>query len=216
MEKKQKENDPIYSKGMREAGRLEGEYDKKANTVQKAYEAAVEELGYSDKELMDKNKAKEVAKLMFSDKYLGNAEFNPHISDKYSGLEDTDKDREMDHALGMNLSSFVGTNGIIDRKGGLKRGSVADALEGHYANRVAQQISSWTWTQVYDPKADLEQNMRNYADALNKDPILSGTGNSVDPMRFESVDDIAQTLTGSMMGHTSRSAYQYRHGVDFN
>ncbi|MBW2971531.1 hypothetical protein KY359_00715 [Candidatus Woesearchaeota archaeon] len=212
-ENKQKSN---YQKGVSEAARLEGDYDRKANIVQKAYEAAVEELGYSDKELLDKNKAKEVAKLMFSDKYLGNAGFNKHIGSDYAKLGETDKDRTLEHSLGISLNTFVGTNGIIDRKGGLKRGMMADALENHYANKAAQQINMWAWKQAYDPKASLDQNMQNYATLLNQDPILSGSGKTINPMKFESVDDIANTLTGSMMGHTNRTAYQYRHGVDFN
>ncbi|MBU2561801.1 MAG: hypothetical protein KKD17_05885 [Nanoarchaeota archaeon] len=206
----------LYSTGIKEAGKLDTQNGRKANVIQKAYEAAVSELGYSDKELMDPSKAKKVAKLMFSGKYLGNAGFNPLIGKDFAKMGEVEQQREYEHSLGMNLDAFVRNGGVIDRYGGLKRGSITDAVERHFTAQSAQQLSALAWQKAYDPGKPLSENMANYARVLSQDPILAHTGAKLDPGKFDSVDDIAQALTTSWSGRSSREGYQYRHGVDFN
>jgi hypothetical protein len=209
----------FYDTGTEMADKLETENGAKANIVQKAYEAAVEELGYSNKELMDSGKAKIVAKLMFSDKYLGNAEFNPLLKDKmYSGFDDkehADKQRLFQHMLGMNIDNFVGTGGIIDKYGGLQRLALTQTVERQYDNQTAQQLTSMAWNNVYDPKKSLTENMDAYANEIQKDPILAHTGAKLDPGKFDSVDDIANALATSLVGQSNKEGFKYRHGVDF-
>ncbi len=205
-----------YNTGIKEATRLEGEYDQKANTIQRAYEAAVSELGYSDRELQDPTKSRKVAKAMFSEKYLGSSEFNPHISKEYAKMGEVDQQEELSNKLGMNLQNFVGPQGIIARYGSLKRGIVTQSVERQFDDKAASQITSWAWMKAYDPDASLEQNMKNYAALVQQDPILSGTGAKLDPGKFDSVDDLAQALVTSLRGNSSRQGFQYGHGVQFN
>ena len=206
----------FYATGTKEAGRLDKEYGQKANVIQKAYEAAVTELGYSDKELMNKGNAKSVAKLMFSGKYLGDAKFNPMIGKGFEGMNDIDKQREYEHKLGVNLDSFVSRGGIISRYGGLKRSAIAGAVEEEFGQKTTQQLMSLAWEKVYDPGKSLTDNMNAYASELQKDPILNHTGAKINSGKFESIDEIAQTLASSMSGQTNRQSFHYKHGVDFN
>jgi hypothetical protein len=215
-----KQEEKLYKSGVKEAGKLDAEYGKKANIVQKAYEAAVAELGLSDKELLDQGKAKKVAKLMFSNKYLGNSQFNPLMKDSmYKGFSEkssTEQQQLYEHMLGMNLDSFVRTNGIIDSHGGLQRTTIATAVERNYSGMEARQLMAMTWQKVYDPEKGLGENMKSYVAALQQDPILAGTGAKVDAGKFESVDDVAQALATSFMGRSTREGYQYKHGANFN
>ncbi|MBN1544328.1 hypothetical protein JW898_02595 [Candidatus Woesearchaeota archaeon] len=206
----------IYSDGIKEAGKLDTQSGRKANMIQRAYEAAVSDLGYSDKELMDPSKAKKVAKLMFSDRYLGNAGFNPLVGKDFTKLDAIEQQREYEHSLGMNLDSFVRNGGVIDRYGGLRRGSITDAVERHFTAQTAQHLAGLAWQKAYDPDRSLSENMASYARVLSEDPILAHTGAKLDPGKFDSVDDIAQALTTSWAGRSSREGYQYKHCVDFN
>lgn len=205
-----------YNTGIKEVTKLETEYDAKANTIQRAYEAAVQELGYSDRELQDQHKARKVAKVMFGDKYLGSSEFNPHISKDYAKMGDMEKQEELSNKLGMNLQSFVGPAGVIARYGSLKRLALTQAVDRQFDEKAGQQLATWAWQKAYDPDASLDQNMKNYAAVLQQDPILSGTGAKLDPMKFDSVDDLANALVTSMRGQSSRQGFQYGHGVEFN
>jgi hypothetical protein len=220
---KEKGKDPsteLYSKLTKEADRLEAENGKKANVIQKAYAAAVSELGYSDKQLMDEGKAKKVAKLMFSDRYLGNAQFNPLLKETpYAGFAqktDVDKQRDFEHMLGMNMHSFVATGGVIDRHGGLRRGSITEAVERHYNSDVAQRLNALAWQQLYNPEASLGDRIASYAGVLHQDPILAASRAKVSPSKFDSVDDITQALTTSAMGRSSREMMQHKYGAQFN
>ncbi|MFC1741624.1 hypothetical protein ACFL3V_03760 [Nanoarchaeota archaeon] len=210
----------LYSKGMKEAGKLDSEYGEKARTVFKAYEAAVSERGYSDKELMNPGKSKEVAKLMFSNKYLGNAKFNPLL--KQGMYKDFDKKGDIEqqklyqHMLGMNLDNFVSSGGVIDRYGGMQRLGVTQAVERQYDSQSTQQIMNWAWQKAYDPKKSLGENMDAYAKILQEDPILAGTGAKLDTGKFQSIEDIAQALTTSLKGRSSREGFQHTHDVEFN
>lgn len=206
----------IYNTGIKEATKLEAEYDAKANTIQKAYEAAVQDMGYSDREMQDPTKARKVAKAMFSDKYLGNTEFNPHLSKGHAELGDMEKSLDMKERLGMNLQDFVGRAGLIARYGSLQRTTVAQAVSRHLDDKVAEGTAEWIWDKAYDPDASLADNMKNYAELLKQDPILSGTGAKLDPGKFDSVDDMANALATSLRGNSSRQGFQYGHGVDFN
>lgn len=216
--KQEKPEANLYSTGSKEASRLEKDYASKANIVQMAYEAAVTELGYSDKELMDHSKAKSVAKLMFSDKYLGNEQFNPLLKDHkgFAQKSDMEKQRDYKQMLELNLDTFVTNGGLIDRYGGLRRASVATGVERHYDNQVAQQITSWAWMKAYDPQKSLADNVENYAKIIRHDPILAHTGAKLDSGKFHSLEEAAQTLATSLIGQTNRDMFQYRHGVDFN
>jgi len=209
----------FYDTASKKAGELEKENGPKANLIQKAYEAAVAELGYSNKELMDSGNAKMVAKLMFSDKYLGNKEFNPLLKGKlYEGFDKkdhSDKQRLYQHMLGMNLDSFAATGGIIDKYGGLQRLAVTQAVERQYDSQTANQLMSMAWNNVYDPQKSLTENMQAYANELQNDPILAHKGAKLNPGKFDSVDDIANALATSLVGHSTKENFQYRHGVDF-
>ena len=219
---KEKENPSkdTYSKLIKEADRLEAENGKKANVVQKAYEAAVAELGYSDKEMMDEGKAKKVVRLMFSDKYLGDAKFNPLLREKqYAGFDQksyVDKQRDFENMLGLNLQAFVATGGIIDRNSGLKRGSITEAVERHYSNDVAQRLNALAWQQLYNPDVSIGDKVNGYLGVLNQDPILSGSGSKVSPNKFDSIDEAAQAVTTSAMGRFSRESMQHKYGAQFN
>jgi hypothetical protein len=217
------EKDPskdVYSKLTKEADRLEADNSKRASAVQKAYEAAVSELGYSDKELMDEGKAKKVARLMFSSKYLGNAQFNPLLKEpQYKGFAEmsyTDQQRAYDTMLGMNLQSFVATGGIIDRNSGLRRGSITDAIERHYSADTAQRLNALAWQQLYNPDASIGDKLNSYTGVLNQDPILSGSGAKVGNNKFDSIDEAAQAVTTSAMGRASRELMQHKYGAQFN
>jgi hypothetical protein len=211
----------IYAEGIKEVTKLESENGKKLNVMHKAYEAAVAELGYSDKELMDNTKARKVVKLMFSDKYLGNEKFNPLLGEselykefaKKGGVE---QQRLYQHMLGTNLDSFVSSQGIIEQYGGLRRGAFGQAVERQQDRQVTQQMMSWAWTKAYDPDKPLEENIQSYMKILQQDPILAHTGTELDAGKFQSIDDIASTVTSSMKGQTSREGFQYQHGADFN
>jgi hypothetical protein len=210
----------LYTKLTKEADKLETEYGKKANVLQRAYEAAVSELGYADRELVDETKAKKVAMLMFSDKYLGDAKFNPLLNAPlYSGFGkkgDVEKQRDFEHMLGMNLNSFVGKGGIIDHHDGLKRVSMASAVERQYQAQMMQQLTSLSWQKLYDPKKSLGDRVASYMGVLHQDPILSGTGAKTDPTKFDSVDDVARALTMSTMGSMNRDTLQHKYGAQFN
>lgn len=211
----------FYSDAIKEAGELEKMHGRKANVIQQAYEAAVAELGYADRELVDPSKAKKVAKLMFSDKYLGNESFNPLLKENkscegFSEKGDVEKQRLYEHVLGMNLQSFVGNGGMIDRYGGLKRGTITEAVAMQFNSQAAQQLAALAWQSVYDPDNTVQENLANYAQALQEDPILAHTGKRIDAGRFESIDDAAQALTTSIMGRATREGFQYRYGVDFS
>ncbi|MFH1064186.1 MAG: hypothetical protein V1729_03845 [Candidatus Woesearchaeota archaeon] len=218
----EKQEDParqVYDSGVKAAARLDKEYGRKANVIQKAYEAAVDELGYSDKELSDKSKAKKIAKLMFSDKYLGNAGFNPLLKESslyqdFEKKDDIEKGRLYEHMLGMNVDTLV--RGTIEQYGGLKRSGLVAAVDRHYNNKAAQQLMALAWQKAYDPDKSLEQNMKSYVDALSQDPIISGSGAKINPGKFESIDDAAHALTTAFRGQSTRDSYQYDHGVDFN
>lgn len=217
MPKDKKPEEKFYATATKEAAKLDAKNGQKANVLQKAYEAAVSELGYSDKQLMESGKAKNVAKLMFSDKYLGSAEFNPLLKDKEFGEKsEIQKQQSYENMLGMNLDSFVRTGGVVDRYGGLRRGSVAEAVDRHLQSQSSQQVSALLWQQNYDPNKSLADNMESYANVLRQDPILAHTGAKLDSGKFESIDDAAQAVATSVMGKSSREGYQYRHGVDFS
>ncbi len=206
----------LYKTGMSEYSRLDKENGTKANIVQKAYEAAIADLGYSDKELMDSGKSKIVAKLMFSDKYLGNKQFNPLISDDFAEQNDIDKQRTLQNTLDLNLDTFVGNGGLIDRYGGLKRSNITAAVERHYDSQTAQKITSWAWMKAYDPKKSLSENVESYSQMIRQDPILAHTGAKLDSGKFQSIDEAANALATSLSGQSSKEVYQHKHGVDFN
>ena len=216
----QTQEQKFYATAQKEAGRLDQEYSGKTNVILKAYEAAVEELGYSDKELMDTSKSKKVARLMFSDKYLGNEKFNPLLQgEAYKGFGkkgEVEKQNAYESLFGMNLNSFASNGGIIDRYGGLRRGSMIDSVERQFNNKQTQQLMALAWQKVYDPDKSLGENMKNYAAVLGEDPILAHTGAKLDSGRFESVDDIAQALATSLLGRSTKEGFQYRNGVKFN
>ena len=188
--------------------------------VHKAYEAAVAELGLSDKELMDAGNAKKVAKLMFSNKYLGDAKFNPLLKGEmykdFDNKGDIEQGRLYDHMLGMNLDNFVRNDGIIDAHSGLRRGSITEAVERHYNAQTARQLMALAWQKAYDPEKGLQENMANYVRVLQEDPILSGSGAKINAGKFDSIDDAAQVLATSLMGRSSREMYQHRYGAKFN
>ncbi|MBW2964252.1 hypothetical protein KY363_02225 [Candidatus Woesearchaeota archaeon] len=216
--KEEKPEAKLYKTGLKEVSGLEKGYAPKANMIQKAYEAAVAELGYSDKELLDRGKARMVAKVMFSDKYLGNEKFNPLLKG-YKGFaekSDLEKQRDYKQMLDMNLDTFVSNGGLIDGYGGLKRAAMASAVERHYDSHIAQQMTSWAWMKAYDPQKSLAQNIESYANIIRQDPILAQTGAKLDAGKFQSLEDAAQTLATSLTGNLSRDTLQYRHGVDFN
>jgi hypothetical protein len=210
----------LYATGAKEAARLDKDHGAQAAVIHKAYEAAVAELGLSDKELMDAGNARKVAKLMFSSKYLGNAKFNPLLKGEL--YKDFDKQGEIeqgrlyDHMLGVNLDTFVRSGGIIDTHSGLRRGSLTEAVERHYNGQTVRQLMALAWQKAYDPEKGLQENMASYVKALQDDPILSGSGAKIDAGKFDSIDDAAQVLATSLMGRSSREMYQNRYGAKFN
>ncbi len=218
----ERQEDPakgVYDSGVKAAAKLDKEYGKQANMIHKAYEAAVAELGYSDKEMVDKSKSKKVAKLMFSDKYLGNAKFNPLLQESslyqdFEKKDDIEKGRLYEHMLGMNVDTVI--RSMIDQYGGMKRGSITAAVDRHYGNKTGQQLMSLAWQKAYDPDKSLEENMKSYVKILSQDPILSGTGANVDAGKFNSIDEAADALATSFRGQSTREGYQYEHGAQFN
>lgn len=206
-----------YAQGIKEASRLDTESGKKANVLQKAYEAAVAESGYSDKEMMDTSKAKTVAKLMFGDKYLGNAKFNPLLKDEQFGKKSyIEQQQQFEHMLGINLDNFVRSGGIIERYGGLRRTTLAEAVERQYSSDTAQKLMSFVWNQTYDPKKSLGENVEAYVKVLQEDPILAHTGAKINPAKFDSIDEVAQAAANSMLGRSNRELFQYKYGAEFN
>jgi hypothetical protein len=210
----------LYSTGTKEATRLEKDHSQQATMVHKAYEAAVAELGLSDKELMDAGNAKKVAKLMFSNKYLGDAKFNPLLKGEmykdFDNKGEIEQGRLYDHMLNMNLDSFVRNGGFIDTHSGLRRGSLTEAVERHYNGQTVRQLMALAWQKAYDPEKGFAENMERYVGTLQEDPILSGTGAKVNAGKFDSIDDAAQMLATSLMGRSSREMYQNRYGAKFN
>ena len=207
----------FYSSGTKEAAKLEKEGSKKTAVLQKAYEAAVADLGFSDKELMDAGKAKQVAKLMFGTKYLGNAKFNPLLKDKKFGEKSyIDQQRAYQQMFDVNLDNFAGDKGIIERYGGLRRAMMTEAVQRQADGLDRQRLMSFAWNQVYDPGKSLQENMEAYVEVIQEDPILAHTGAKIDGGKFASIDEAADVIASSMMGKTNRETFQYKHGADFN
>jgi len=201
----------IYADGLkatRDISRLNGD---KETVLHIAYNAAVAELGYTDKDLMDKNKSRQVAKLMFSDKYLGNAEFNPLLGDSYASMDSPEQQRELKTKLGMNLHSFVGGQGVIDRYGNLRRGVLGDAVDKQLRGDTMQQVEAFLWEKTYDPEKSMQENIEAYAAVVGQDPHLKD--NEWDKSKLESLDDAASEVGNSWLGQNTREGLEYRLGA---
>jgi len=205
-----------YSNGQKEVSVLDTQYGEQANVLQTAYEAAVKKLGYSDKELQSDRKAKHVAKEMFSDEILGSKEFNPLLDGDLKGKSDVEKQQAYDNMFSLDLNSFVGSQGIIERNGGLQRTIMANAVDRHYNAKTAGQITAWAWQQAYDPEKSYGENMEAYGELLNQDYALQGGNASVDVGKFNGIDDIAQALATSLMGRQTVENFKNRNEVEFN
>jgi hypothetical protein len=216
---KEKPEQKTYQSGIKESGRLEKQQQSKSSVLHKAYEAAVAELGYSDKELIDPSKGKKVAKLMFSGKYLGNASFNPLLKDgmykSFGEKSEGDKQRLYQHMLGMDLNTFVRDDGIAS-KHGMKRGAITGVIENYLSSQTAHQLTTDLWMKTYDPDKSLSDNIANYVNVLQEDPILAYKDTKVNAGKFESIDDVAQAVTTSLLGQSNRDTYQHRYGAKFN
>jgi len=200
-----------FKKGKEEVKNLGGDIDRKAGLIHTAYEAAVAELGYTQDDLMDSGNSKEVVKLMFSDKYLGSKEFNKYISEDHAGKSHTDQQRDFKGKLGMTTNDCLS---VIAKYGNLQRGALERGVDQHYSRELGESMTSWIWHQAYDPKADLEQNMRNYAELLKEDPVL--TNADINPMKFDSVEDITGEVFNALQGNSTVKRYEKARGAEFH
>lgn len=216
---KERPEQKTYQSGIKESGRLEKQQQSKSSVLHKAYEAAVAELGYSDKELIDPAKGKKVAKLMFGSKYLGNSTFNPLLNDSmYKGFSEKsegDKQRLYQHMLGMDINTFIRDDGIAS-KHGMRRGTITGVIDNYLNSQTAHQLTTELWMKTYDPDKSLSENIAKYAKVLQEDPILAYKKTEVDTGKFESIDDVAQAVTTSLLGQSNRDTYQHRYGAQFN
>jgi len=122
-----------YAAAVKAHSSIEKDAAARKSALKTLYESAVQELGYSEKELTNnRDKQMEVAKLMFSDKYAGNADMNPLLeaSKMYSGwdsgLSAAEKQQIHLSALGTNYSKFM-------------EGAQGYSLSSHGFNTILQQ-----------------------------------------------------------------------------
>jgi len=126
-----------------------------------------------------------------------------------------DKQQLYQHMLGMDLNSFVGSDGVAS-KHGMSRGTVTGVINNYLNHQTERKLTAELWTKTYDPDKSLSDNISNYARVLQQDPILAHTNTNVNAGKFESIDDVAQAVTTSLLGQSNRDTYQHKYGAKFN
>ena len=209
----------VYLGGIDAKDKLRSEHGEKASVLQKAYEAAVQELGYNNNDLNNKRKAQAVATLMFSDKYLADEGFNPLLkgNDMYKGFKNKDsveQDILYEQMFEMTANSLAGKGSHIDRYGELTRSSFVDLVEKTQNGKLNQQMSSFIWNNVYDSGKSISDNISAYNNVLANDPILSQGRGKLD-LKDQDLDSMTQLLVTSMLGRSTQSNYANAHGIEF-
>jgi hypothetical protein len=211
--KEEKFEEKAYKSCVKGAERLRADNERKASILYRAYEAAVAELGYTDTELLDKGKSMKVAQLMFSDKYLGNTDYNPLLKNElhkdFAKKDHLDKETVFEHMFGLTLANMNN----IARQGGLRRGALMENVEHHYRQDEHKRIDALAHTLVYDTNKSYADNMARYANVLTQDPMIKGAKMDTKNM---SLEEMAGALTSSARGGITREQYQHRYGVQFN
>lgn len=211
----------IYDKGKKEAVGLEKTYSEKSAVLLGAYSKALAELGYDQQDMVDPVKAKKAARLMFSDKYLGNEEHNPLLKSDpafagYSGMSrDADKQRAFRSAFGLDEQSLTKENGLIDQAG-FKLPGFSGYLERHFDQMKSQDLTSMLWSKVYDPEKSLCENIDKYTKVLGSDPMLAYHDAGIDSRRVTSLDQLAGLLADSMSGDLTQKELAQKWGADLN
>lgn len=208
-----------YQKGMAAHEKLSAEYDQKTTMLHKAYEAAVEELGYSHNDLASKRKSQDVARLMFSNKYLGNEEFNPLLKSNAAYKDFADKDtveqtQMYEQLFGVTAQALTDKGGLLDRfGGGIQRGVFTNAIDRSNSSKLSQQMSSFIWNSVYDPGKKMADNIKAYNDVLVNDPILSQGRGNID-LKDQDLETMTDMLTTSLAGDSTRSSFTNQYGAN--
>ena len=211
----------IHREGVKKAWELDDRYSEKNQVLQKAYSAAAAELGYKDNDLKDAQKSAQLARLMFSGKYLGNSDFNNLLSDDpfasviQSG-DDVDKARGFQEMFGVNAEQLAGANGIFSRYGDLTLFNFARYLSSLHEGQVERDVGAFLWSSVYDPEKNWTENFGEYQKVIANDAILAHNGKEVDPGKFASLEDATKLASKSLTGKTTVDDFVNRWGVNLN
>ncbi len=210
----------LYQEGLKKAWSLDDKYSEKTQILFKAYLAAAQELGFKDKDLLDAEKGAQLARLMFSDKYLGNADFNPLLKSDSTlkalfGTDELDAQRIYLAAFGVNAETLGGANGYAQQHGLQQQTALSIFTDASERNK-RKDLESFLWNIVFDPEAPWGDNLESYTKLLSNDPILSHYGRSVSPKKFFSLDDAAKTAVKSLQGKSTLDEFVHKWGVSLN
>jgi hypothetical protein len=201
----------VYQKGVNINEMAYDTASKMGNTLNKMYNMAVDELGFTQKEMKNNKDAQyEVAKLMFSDKYAGNASINPLLKESpyYKGfntnLYENEKQNFHQIALGINYNNLVST---IKRNGSFDSMSASQIIqkvivEPHIEHSVENYLSFVVGT-------SLEEQRKNYAALLKQDPNIG----NVKPELLET-EELKDMAKESIMGKIKREDLEDMVGLE--
>ena len=201
----------VYQKGLQVSNKAEQSATRQVKVLGKLYNAAVEELGLSERDLANNTEAqRRVALLMFSDKYAGNSAMNTLLgqSAMYSqfsaGLSDDEKQQMHLGALGLNYSTLMDN---VQRFG--------NNLNSQVFDRITQQfVYDTTIDRVLDNYVDLhvgqsiEAKRADAAALASQDPLVKDVKPGI--MDYAEIKKLAKD---GLRGALSREGLEGRVGV---
>lgn len=199
----------IFSNAIKVKAEAEKEGQQRKQTFNSIYHAAVTELGYTDMQLRNNTDAmKEVAKLMFSDKYAGNSQYNTMLAESpfYKGFNEADNERKQElHrlALGIDYNTLLSQieAGELDRLDDEAAFSIASNVSrSTVRNRVNSYINNQT-------PGDLFERKRILGEIASQDPLIQGVSDKLD------IGDLQNLVYGGVSGDYRRNDLESRVGV---
>jgi hypothetical protein len=201
-----------YAEGINAVKTAEDEASARKRALTSLYTAAVEKLGYNDRQLAhNKDAQKAVAKLMFSDELAGNPAVNILLgkSPFYAGFAKATDDnlKQLSHqsALGMNYAGLVST---MERFGG--------SLDSSTMNSILQRVVMESYTdQAIDNFLSAKAGS-SYLEQQAAYAGLAGMDANIGAVNAGMMDiaDIKELAGDSMKGRTNRESLEHTVGVE--
>ena len=182
---------------------------KRVAVINRMYDAAIQNLGYSRKYLENNPMAsKEIAKLMFSDEIAGDKNINTLLEDspfyiKFAEAKTQDEKEQIHNAaLGINYSTLAGE---IDRGVRLTRSGLMNMTEENRDSYITSSIINFL---NYHTGTSMNEQRDNYAALASLDPYISG----LNPEQLD-LNDARILALRSIRGGTSRGSLEDKVGV---
>ncbi|MFT4303787.1 MAG: hypothetical protein ACMXYG_04420 [Candidatus Woesearchaeota archaeon] len=189
--------------------KAETEAQTRKTSLRSMYEGALQELGYTEQQLRNNTDAmKQVAKLMFSEKYAGNEQYNKMLSTNpfYKGFSTTSQEKKQEiHGLALGIDYNVLLSQIDS--GQIERfdDEVMTSIIGNInRSKIRNEVNSYINSQT---TGDLFERKKTLSEIASQDPLIQGVSDRLD------IPQLQNLVYGGVAGDYRRTDLEGRVGV---